>query len=183
MLPACGTYSAIRPADTLEQFQVELSTGLGVNQLGEGVPLARVTFGATDHLELAAHFETYSGLVSARYGILNSKNHSIALSFGIEGGSHIFIRGFDFDVPEQIENNLVGATVSLGRGWAWGDLYLSHKSFLTGLGQDRQFYFSTNRLGARVNIGAHFVLGVESGFTVHHDYGIVEATGFLGVKI
>lgn len=178
-LISCGTYSTIRSADTLNKGQIEGNLGLGVNQFGEGVPLARASVGLTNRLEASAHFETYSALASLRYGLLKSKSSPIALSLGVEGGTHVFLRG---GLNDNLENELIGVAFSIGKAWKWGDLYLSHKSFISGIGNSRNFYFSTNRLGSRLNVSDFFLIGFETGASIHHDIGVVETTGFIGFR-
>lgn len=87
----CASYSALRPADNLKANEFELSGGVTANSLYQVLPVGQINYGVTDWLELGLQYEVNSALAWARFGILNTEEHNMALALGIGGGKATLI--------------------------------------------------------------------------------------------
>jgi len=67
-LTGCGTYSLLRPADTLKRGELEMTAGAAFNTLPEMTLVGQAAFGLADWLELGAQYEMYSALGQLRFG-------------------------------------------------------------------------------------------------------------------
>ncbi len=176
----CGTYSLLRPADTLSAGHFELTGGCAVNTVPEAVPVAQAAVGLTDWLEVGAQYETYSALGQLRFGLLSSEKHGIAIALAAGGGFASVWEELGTDANyHQSGGPLAGLTI--GRRFDWFEPYLGGKVLVLF---DSGYTITSLRAGFRIILFDHLVLGVEGGATFHHNFLVVgEGTGHLGFKI
>lgn len=179
---ACGTYSALRPADNLRRGEVDVAAGLAANQIGEVLPVVRATVGVTDRIEIGAQYEVYSALASARLALLRSDEHGIAVSAGVEGGYVSVLDALDGDDYDLgIQGEALGGVLAVGRRWRSLEIYAVTKALAAGWGQGSTSFLGVYRAGLRIALGDHFYLGAEGGGTLHHSVFVGEGTGFASI--
>ncbi|MCE9576852.1 MAG: hypothetical protein K8W52_27140 [Deltaproteobacteria bacterium] len=176
---ACGTYSLVRPAETMRAGKVELAAGLAASQLGEVNTILHAAVAITDDLELDAQNEFLNSFVEARYGILHNAPDGLALAVGLGAGRAITLVsavGDELD-GDTADAGFAGvATVSVGKRWGAVDLTIGNRTFV----QSGNFFMSSTRLAARFAIGAHFGLMAEAGGTVHAPIKEPDLALFIG---
>lgn len=77
---ACGTYSLVRPAETLPGGRVELSAGVAASQLGEANTVLHAAVGINDDIGIMAQNEVWNTFGEVRYGVLHEKPNGISLA-------------------------------------------------------------------------------------------------------
>ncbi len=173
-LPACGTYSHIRPADNLPAGRFEIAGGLAANGLGEVLPVGAAALGLTDWLELEGQYEIYSGFAELRAGVLRSERDGIAVSLGVGGG------GASVYANDWSGGAAVVGDLTVGRRFGAVELYLGDRFFFLP-GSD--YTINSTRAGVRVG-GEHFFGGAEGGATLHQGVLVLgEGTLYLGVRL
>ena len=176
LLCACGTYSHVRGADNLPRGRVELAAGFAANQLPELLPVVGGAVGVTDWLELQGQYEIYSALAEARFSVLQSERHGVALAMGIGGGAATVLVVED---DGQSDAALL-ADLVLGRRWDTLELYVSEKAIWMVA---HNYVINAMRAGIRWNTGP-LVLGAEAGASVHHDFlAVAEGSVFLALPL
>ncbi len=176
---ACGTYSLVRPAETMRQGKVELAAGLAASQLGEVNTILHAAVAVTDDLELDAQNEFLNSFVEARYGILHHADDGLALAVGLGAGRAITLVSAIGDELEgdSADAGFAGiATVSVGKRWGAVDVTIGNRTFV----QSGSFLMSSSRVAARVAIGGHFGVMVEAGGTVHAPIEEPDLALFIG---
>jgi hypothetical protein len=175
----CGTYSLLRSADTLKKGQFEVSVAATGNTLPELLGAVQVAAGVTDWLELGAQYEVYSALAQARFGVLSSEKHGVALALAVGGGASSLWTSALSD-PHHEFSPTATAGFTIGRRWDFFELYLGEKClFLT----PEKYFINTGKLGVRFTVWKHLLLGAEAGVTLHHDFLVLgEGALQLGVK-
>jgi hypothetical protein len=166
----------VRGADNLARGRVELAAGLAANQLPEVLPVVAGAVGLTDWLELDAQYEIYSALVEARFAVLGSERHGLALALGVGGGAAtVLVVEDDGDSDAALLGDLV-----VGRRWDALELYLSEKAiWMVAHG----YVINAMRAGVRWNTGP-LILGAEAGASIHHDFlAIAEGSVFLALPL
>ena len=163
----CGTYSLVRPAETMRAGKVELAAGLAASSIGEANTIVHAAYAITDDVEVDAQNEIWNTFVEVRYGILHERDDGLSLAVGAGGGQAVTLVSavgdeLDEDSADTGAAGLVG--VSIGKRLGPVDLTLGNRSFVQ-LGGG--FLMSSTRLAARVAIGAHFGVMLEGGGTVH----------------
>lgn len=181
-LASCGTYSALRPADNLRAGQAEVHTGLAANAFGEVLPVGRVTVGVHDRVELGAQYEIYSALGSARFGLLRSEDDGVALSLGVVGGYVSVLETIDDELEVDLRGEAAGGTLSFGRRWDSIQLYLTGKAMAVGWAENAYSFLGVSRLGIQFQ-RQNFLIGFETGGTLHHVVFIPEATAYIGLHL
>ena len=176
----CGTYSMLRPADTLKQGEFEMTGGVAANSIPELVAVAQLGVGITDWLEFGAQYEVYSALGQLRFGLLNSADHGFALALAVGGGASSFLENLDDD-RDAFDNGVILAGLTMGHRWDFFDLYLGCKSlFLLPL----QYSINTVKLGAMFTFFDTLIFGLEGGATLHHGFWVAaEGAIHIGFKI
>ena len=179
-LCACGTYTHVRGADNLPGGRVELAAGLAANGLGEVLPVFAGAVGLTDWLELEAQYEVYSALVEARFQVLSSERHGVALAMGVGGGAAtVLVTEAGDEEQGDSDASLLGDLV-LGRRWDPIEVYVSDK-VIWMLSDD--YVINALRAGVRWRLGSG-VLGFEGGASIHHDFLTVgEASLFFALSL
>jgi hypothetical protein len=179
LLGACGTYSLVRPAETMRAGKVELAAGLAASQLGEVNTILHAAVAITDDVEVDAQNEFLNSFAEVRYGILHHARHGLALAVGLGAGRAITLVSAVGDSLDGKSANagLAGvASVSVGKRWGALDLTLGNRTFV----QTGDFFMSSTRLAARFAIGAHFGLMFEGGGTVHAPIRSPDLALFIG---
>lgn len=166
LMPSCGVYSHLRPADTLKQGNVELSGGVSASYFGEVLPVFQAAVGATDWLEMYGHYEMRSGYGGMRLGLLKSEKHPIALSIG--GHAGIINRFEDKEGGELFGYDYVnrfayGPSISIGRKFKHLEPYLSAVVFFDQDG----LALGSEKLGLRWYITPELIWGLELGSAQH----------------
>jgi len=180
----CGTYSLVRPADTLPKGRFELAAGLAASGLGEVNTVAHGAYGITDKIEVLAQNEIWNTFGELRYGFLNSKHDPIGLAVGVGGGQAVTLLSAVSGGNETYNGAAGTASVMVGTDVGPLTLTLGNREVLFFGG----YLASSTRLGVRIRIADWFGLLVEGGATVHTklDLGaslvIGEGTGGLYVQ-
>jgi hypothetical protein len=163
----CGTYSLVRPAETMRAGKVELAAGLAVGAIGEVNPIVHGAYAITDDVEINAQTEVWNTFVEGRYGILHERDNGLSLAVGVGGGravTLVSLIGDEVD-PDDADGGAAGlVSAFVGKRLGPVDLTLGNRTFVQ-FGGD--FFMSSTRLAVRLAIGAHFGLMVEGGGTVH----------------
>lgn len=176
----CGTYTLVRPAETLRQGKVELSAGIAASQLGEANTVLHAAYGITDDVEVLAQNEVWNSFVELRYGVLHEREgDDVSLAFGVGGGRAITLvsavgDALDSDDADAGMAGLVSAAVSKRAGAV--EFTLGNRTFL----QAGDFFMSSTRLAARLAIGEHFGVMLEGGGTVHAPIEHPDLSLFIG---
>lgn len=160
----CGTYSMVRPANTLPKGEVELAAGLAASQLGEVNTILHAAYGVSDRVEVLAQNEIWNSFVEVRYGILKQPESDVGLVVGAGGGFAVTVLSAVAEGDSETVEGGAG-TVSLGVGRRWGnaELTLGNRTVIFGAG----FLASSTRLGLRFYAADHFGLMLEGGGTAH----------------
>lgn len=179
-LTGCGTYSLLRPADTLKRGELEMTAGAAFNTLPEMTLVGQAAFGLADWLELGAQYEMYSALGQLRFGLLSSEKHGLALSIAVGGGYATLLEAIDVESRDvRSAGPLAGLTV--GRRWDSFELYLGNKTLML---LPDAYFLNAVRAGVRYTIHQAIVLGLEAGVTFHHNFVVLgEGTAHVGFRI
>lgn len=173
----CGVYSQLRPADTLDAGTVEVSGGFSANHYGEGQLVGQAAVGVTDRWELYGHYETRTGWAGTRFALLRSETSPVAVSMGFQLGSITRMENLgSFLDTEYHDTFAYGPSLTIGRRFKDVEPYLGYMAFFGG---DR-FEVGSARLGLRVHMSPHFVLGVELGSAQHNTRQVGVAATFEG---
>ncbi len=184
LLSSCGTYSVLRPADVLEKGEFEISGGLAVNSLPEGVPVAILSYGINNKLEANIQYEVYSALIGARYEILNSEDDRVALAIGLHAGYvYRFIPEkfrLDGKVEEWMKSTIVTPGITIGKRKGKSEWYLAYKAFIDPT-HDYWYEIGTIKIGYRYTLFKNIAFGIEGGASHHRCfeneyYNIFEGT-------
>ncbi len=188
-LSGCGTFSVVRPADTLKSGQFEASGGLTANHLGEFLFVGKGDFGITDWLEVGAHYEVYSYLIGLRAGLLHTDDHGFALALGLQTGRTLRLLKVIFSSNDTSSEGAftVAPSLTLGRRWDQFEPYLGMKVFLFPShmdigGADFDYIFS-GKIGFRFYPSEKIFLFFEGGPSIHKIFLGEQATlaeGALG---
>lgn len=165
-LAGCGTYSLVRPAETMPEGRIELAAGVAASQLGEVNTILHAAYAVTDDVEVVAQNEVWNTFVEVRYGLLHERDDGLSLALGAGGGRAITLvsavgDALDADSADAGVAGLVSAAV--GKRLGPVDLTLGNRTFV----QTGSFFMSSTRLAARLAIGDHLGLMLEGGGTVH----------------
>jgi hypothetical protein len=177
---ACGTYSLVRPADTLPAGRVELAAGLAASQLGEVNTIVHGAVGITDDVEVFGHNEFLNTFGEVRYGILHSDDRRP------RPGSWPRFRPRDHPgVGDRRRARLRQRRRRRRRGRQRHDRQALGLDRAGGrqphLRPDRNaFLMSSTRAQARVGVSRSFGLLVEVGGTVHAPTDALDASLFIG---
>jgi hypothetical protein len=163
---ACGTFSSLRPADTLSEKEVEFTGAVAANHIGIVVPALRIDYGVSDRVEIGAQYEVYSYLVNARYGLLKSEEDGIGLALGLAAGEAFFISNFSSSFSDAVwrSSPVFAPTLTIGRKWDSFELYLGYKAFF---GTSGNYEIGSLKLGTRFWVSKGLGLTLEGG-TTHH---------------
>lgn len=164
LLAGCGTYSMVRPAQTLPKGEVELAAGLAASQLGEVNTILHGAYGITDRVELLAQNEIWNSFVELRYGILKQPDSDVGLVVGAGGGYAVTVLSAISEGDSETVEGSAG-TVSLGVGRRWDNLELTlgNRTVIFGAG----YLASSTRLGLRLYAGRRSGFMLEAGGTAH----------------
>lgn len=184
LFTACGTYSVLRPADNLEAGRVEITGGLTANTIPEVLPVMKGNVGLTDWLEIGAQYEVYTLLGEARFGLLSSEAHGIALALGAQGGMVSRYTG-STGFADATTEFAAGPTLTVGRRWDIWEIYLGGKALSNF--ESSGFGIVSGKLGARVILIPTLFLGAEAGVSGHFWGGsgvaVGEGTLSLGIRL
>lgn len=192
LLTSCGTYSALRPADTLRQGQFEVLGGVSANSTLPIFPLGRASYGLRDGIEIGGQLESTSTLTDIRFGLLGSEEDGIALAVGLTVGLVDYggYRSDDFFSSRNIESErelTIGLDVTVGRRIDNFDLYLGLKALPAIEQWEPHFGAYTGKLGMRANFDRGLFFGVEAGVTANvasgADLWLPEGALVAGVKL
>ena len=167
MAAGCGTYSLVRPAETMRQGKVEVAAGLAVSGIGEANTIVHAAYAVTDDVEVLAQNEIWNTFGEVRYGILHERDDGLSLAVGAGGGQAVTLVsavGDELDADDADSGAAGLVSVAVGKRLGPVDLTLGNRSFVQ-LGGG--FIMSSTRLGGRFAIGEHFGLMLEGGATVH----------------
>jgi hypothetical protein len=175
---ACGTYSMLRPADTIPRGAFEVNAGLAANGLGEVLPVVQGAIGLADRLELVGQYEIYNGFGELRGQVLDSRQHGVGLTLGVGGGV-----GFTFaealgEDEETVNDGAATASLVIGRELGSVDLYLGDRIMWL----IPSYAVNTTKLGVRINAGRYFRVIAEGGATIHNG-GAVLAEGTVAIGL
>jgi hypothetical protein len=162
----CGTYSLVRPAETMPKGRMELAAGLAASSVGEANTILHAAYAITDNVEVLAQNEVWNSFVEARYGLLHEASDGLSLALGVGGGRAITLvsaLGDSLD-PSNAESGAAGLiSASVGKRLGTLDLTIGNRTFV----QAGSFFMSSTRAAVRVSLGGHFGLMLEGGGTVH----------------
>lgn len=170
----CGTYSMVRPAETMRAGRVEVAAGLAASAIGEVNTILHGAYAVTDDVEVVAQNEIWNTFVEVRYGLLHERDDGLSLAVGAGGGQAVTLVsaiGDEVDADDADGGGAVQASVAVGKRLGPIDLTLGNRTFVQVSGD---FLMSSTRLGARGAIGDHFGLMVEGGGTVHAPTGALD---------
>ena len=175
----CGTYSLVRPAETLRAGKVELAAGLAASQLGEANTIIHGAIGVTDDVEVLAQNEVWNSFVEVRYGLLHDRDDGMALAIGVGGGQAITLvsavgEALDEDTADNGAAGLV--SVSVGKRFGAFELTAGNRTFI----QVGSFFMSSTRAAVRAAIGDHFGVMLEGGGTAHAPIAHPDLSLFIG---
>jgi hypothetical protein len=177
---ACGTYSLVRPADTLPAGRVELAAGLAASQLGEANTILHGAVGITDDVEAYIHNEFLNTFGEVRYGILHSDTDDLGLAVGLGFGRAITLVsaiGDELDSDNADGGAAAVASATIGKRWDSIELAVGNRTFVqTG----NAFLMSSTRAQARFGVSRSFGLLIEAGGTVHAPTDALDASLFIG---
>ncbi|MCA9678044.1 MAG: hypothetical protein H6708_25945 [Kofleriaceae bacterium] len=161
----CGTYSAVRPADTLRAGRVELAAGLAASQLGEANTVLHGAIGVTDRVEVLGQNEVWNSFVEGRVGLLHSDQDPLGLALGVGAGYAVtLVSALGEEVQDGGDSGAaVTVSASVGKRWGQVELTLAHRTFFMTAG----FFAASTRIGVRAHIGDNFGLLLEGGATIH----------------
>lgn len=185
---ACGTYSLVRPAETLPKGRVELATGVAASQLGEANTILHAAVGLTDDLEAYIHNEFLNTYGEVRYGVLHNASDDVALAVGLGFGRAITLVSAIGDTldSDSADGGTAGvASVTVGKRLDAIELSVGNRTLIQ---TDGGFLMSSTRLQIRATVSPHFGLLGELGGTTHaptDDFGnsIFITEGALGLWI
>lgn len=179
LLLGCGTYSILRPPDTIDPGSAELNAGLAVNSIGEVIPVAQGAIGLADRIELVGQWEVYNAFAELRGQILDSDEHGVGLTVGAGGGVGFTALELVSDELEDVQNE-GAATVSavIGRKMKRLDLYLGNRTMWLV----PSYLVNTTKAGVRLKAGPYFRLILEGGMTIHHGW-LVLGEGTLAIGL
>lgn len=166
-LGGCGTYSMVRPAETMRQGKVEIAAGLAVSAIGEANTIVHAAYAVNDDIEILAQNEIWNTFLEVRWGLLHERDDEMSLVVGAGGGQAVTLVSA---VGDEIDSDSAdGAaageiTVAVGKRLGPVDLTLGNRTFVQ---LDGDFLMSSTRLGVRLPIGRHFGLMLEGGGTAH----------------
>lgn len=179
MAAGCGTYSLVRPAETMRAGKVELAAGVATSQLGEANTILHAAYAITDDVEILAQNEVWNTFVEARYGVLHERDDGLSLAVGVGGGQAITLVsavGESLDADDA-DNGAAGlVSVSVGKRLGPVDLTVGNRTFV----QVGSFFMSSTRGQARFALGEHFGLMLEGGGTVHAPLANPDLALFIG---
>ena len=182
---ACGTYSLVRPAETMPAGRVELTAGVAASRLGEVNPVFHGAVAITDDVEVLAQNEVWNSFAELRYGILHTRRHGLALAVGAGAGRAITLvsaLGEELDLDDADGGAAGLVSVAVGKQWAHLDLTLGNRTFVQTSGS---FFMSSTRAVVRLILSRHVGVLLEGGGTVHAptdqpDASLFIAEGTLG---
>ncbi|HVV82057.1 MAG TPA: hypothetical protein VHE35_03215 [Kofleriaceae bacterium] len=166
LLGGCGTYSLMRPAETMREGRVELAAGIAASSIGEANTVVHAAYAITDDLEIDAQNEVWNTFVELRYGLLHERDDGLSLAVGAGGGEAITLVSAAGDAldGDDADNGAAGlVSVAIGKRFGPVDLTLGNRTFV----QVGSFFMSSTRAQARFAIGDHFGFILEGGATVH----------------
>lgn len=176
----CGTYSSLRPADNLEAGQLEVQGGLAASHLVEILPVAKISYGLTDRIEVGAQYETYSLLGDIRLGILRSDEEGFALAFGVHAGA-VHFSAFHHS------RAAAGPNLVLGKRWGKWEVYTGVKAILDMEDIESHTAVYSARAGFRHTFRDRWIVGAEAGPSARYMMAgplwLVEAAVFGGVRL
>ncbi|MBK9036534.1 MAG: hypothetical protein IPL61_35680 [Myxococcales bacterium] len=176
---ACGTYSMVRPAETMPAGRVELTAGVAASRLGEVNTVLHAAVAITDDVEVLAQNEVWNSFAEVRYGILHTRRHGLALAVGAGAGRAITLvsaLGEELDL-EDADGGAAGlVSLAVGKQWAHLDLTLGNRTFVQTSGS---FFMSSTRAVVRVIITPHVGVLLEGGGTVHAPIDAPDASLFI----
>lgn len=167
----CGTYSMVRPAETMRAGRVEVAAGLAASAIGEVNTIIHAAYAITDDVEVIAQNEIWNTFVEGRYGLLHERDEGLSLVVGAGGGQAVTLvsaLGDELDTDDADGGGAVLASAAVGKRLGPVDLTLGNRTFVQANGV---FLMSSTRLGVRAGIGDHFGLMLEGGGTVHAPTG------------
>ncbi len=163
----CGTYSLVRPADTLRAGKAEVAAGLAAGGFGEINPILHGAVGVTDDVEVIGQTEVWNSFVEGRFGILHDRDNGLSLAVGVGAGRAVTLVSLLGDEVDSTDANGGAAGVvsaSVGKRLGPIELTFGNRTFVQTNGD---FFMSSTRLAMRGAIGEHFGLMLEAGGTVH----------------
>ncbi len=177
---ACGTYSLVRPAETLPGGRVELSAGVAASQLGEANTVLHAAVGINDDIEIMAQNEVWNTFGEVRYGVLHEKPNGISLAVGAGAGRAITLISAVGDALDADEADAGAAgvvEVAVGKRLDRVDLTVGNRTFYQFGGG---FVMSSTRAAVRFAIADSFGLMLEGGGTVHAPIDALDVSLFIG---
>lgn len=177
---ACGTYSLVRPAETLPAGRVELSAGVAASQLGEANTVLHAAVGINDDIEVLAQNEVWNTFGELRYGVLHEKPNGISLAVGAGAGRAITLISAVGDALDADEADAGAAgvvEVAVGKRLDRVDLTVGNRTFYQFGGG---FVMSSTRAAVRFAIADSFGLMLEGGGTVHAPIDALDVSLFIG---
>lgn len=177
---ACGTYSMVRPAETLPAGRVELAAGLAASQLGEANTVLHAAVGVTDDVEVLAQNEVWNSFGEVRYGVLHEKPNGMSLAVGVGGGRAITLVSAVGDAldSDEADGGAAGlASVAVGKRFDRVDLTIGNRTFYQFGGG---FFMSSTRAAVRFAITGNLGLLLEGGGTVHAPIDAPDLSIFIG---
>lgn len=168
LLTGCGTYSMMRPADTLPAKHAEVAAGVATSQLGEANTILHAAYGITDRFEVLAQNEVWNSFVEVRYGILKTRPNGLALAVGLGAGRAVtFLSAVTSSGDHEHYDGAAGTgSVAVGRDFGRVALTLGNRTFLFN-----GYLASSTRFGMRVLVAGPFGFELEAGATVHTPLG------------
>lgn len=163
LLAGCGTFSHLRPADTLKKGQFELAGGLSMNTLPEFVPTIRADYGLFERFEIGAQWELYTILGGFRYGLMPSDRYRIAVATGFQMGMISLHETSDDTTRKKL---VFVPSLTVGKKLGVWDLYTGLKIFYLP-SESFQSHLLTWRTGFRFPLYKEIRLNVEGGLSFH----------------
>jgi len=176
----CGTYSLMRPAETLPAGRVEVAVGAAASQLGEANTVLHGAVGITDDIEALAQNEVWNSFAEVRYGILHERPNGASLAVGVGGGRAITLVSAVGDALDSDEADGAAAgtvSVSVGKQWDRIAVTIGNRTFIQANGN---FFMSSSRAQVRLAATDHFGVLLEGGGTVHAPIDHPDLSLFIG---
>jgi hypothetical protein len=171
----CGTYSMVRPAQTLPPGKVEIAAGLAASEL-EVNTVVHIAVGVADRVEILGQNEIWNTFGEVRVQVL--RNAPVDVVVGAGGGYAItFLSALTSSGDHDTVTGAAGtASIAIGRDWGSLALTLGNRSFFLASG----YLASSTRAGLRVKLGSHLGLLFEGGATVHAPLGALDVAIAIG---
>lgn len=146
-----GTRSSLRPADTLQVGQFEVSAALTGSSSGIPTwPVVRMDYGLLEKVEIGGKLEFGAALIGGRWGLFSSDEDDFALTLGLQVGSST-----DLTQQHPVHSYLYSdegvwvPSLTVGKKFSSFEPYFSYHAFLT---YKARYQTGVYKIGSRVRL-------------------------------